>query len=169
MADSEPLTSLRGAGVGDVDSRRLGRVVIYLVLGALAVSAALLFVAGARKNAQITALKAHGVPVGVTVTGCHGLIGGSGSNAAGYDCGGSYVVGGRRYHQDIPDDTLHATGSVVRGVTVRSDPTLLSTPSIVAEERASASVYVLPGALALVFVAGAGTWAVIRRRRSRAP
>ena len=115
------VATLRGAGV-DVDVRRAGRVLVGAVLGALAVLAVVLFVAGAQKNAQITSLRSHGVPVTVTVTGCTGLLGGSGSNAAGYACRGTFSVAGHRYDEAIPGDTLYPPGTPLAAVTVPGDP-----------------------------------------------
>ncbi|HTZ09446.1 MAG TPA: hypothetical protein VMB72_10255 [Acidimicrobiales bacterium] len=160
-----PLTTLRGAGV-DTDIATVARVVAVVVVLCLLVTAAVLFAAGADKNAQITALRSHGVPVQIKVTRCLGLLGGSGSNAAGYACTGTYKLGGRRYTEAIPSNALHPVGSTVRGVAVRSDPGLLSLPATVASERASWRVFVAPSVLtvvALVLVA-----LVLRRRRPRA-
>jgi hypothetical protein len=54
----------------------------------------------------------------------------------------------------------------VKAISVRSDPNLLSTPSIVRSDRASASVFILPavllGVCALLVLA-----VVLRRRRAR--
>ena len=75
--------SLRGAGV-DVNGRRVAQVVLGLCLAALAITTAVLFAAGFNKNSQINELQHNGVPVQVTVARCYGLLGGSGSNLAGY-------------------------------------------------------------------------------------
>ena len=60
------VAALRGAGV-EVDTARAGRVAAWLGVAVVVVVALVLLVAGYRKNAQITALKSHGVPVEVTV------------------------------------------------------------------------------------------------------
>ena len=142
----------------------MGRVALVLCLAALAVLVVTFFVAGARKNAQITSLRTQGMPVEVKVSGCMGLLGGSGSNPVGYACRGTYLVDGRRQDEAIPGDTLYATGTVIRAVTVRSDPGLLSTVSEVDSERASWKVYVLP-AILLVVLAGSLLALGLRRRR----
>src|ERR1700722_7778338 len=77
-----PVTTLRGAGV-DVDPRRALQLVIAVCLVALTVVAVVLLLAGMKKNPQAVSLHNHGVPVPVTVSGCLGLLGGSGSNPAG--------------------------------------------------------------------------------------
>jgi hypothetical protein len=159
------VATLRGATV-DVDVRRVGRIALVLCLSALAAAAALLFVAGAHRNAQAARLDRSGVPVEITVTGCLGLLGGSGSNDAGYACRGTFGLGGRRYREVIPGAAFHPRGAVVRAVVVPSDPALLSTPGA-ARDHPSASVYVLPSVLVAVLASVLGAL-VIRRRRSPA-
>jgi hypothetical protein len=161
-----PLTRLRGAGV-DVDPRRAARLVIAVCLVALVVIAAVLVVAGAQKNAQASNLRHHGVPVAVTVTGCTGLLGGSGSNPAGYACKGTYAFEGRRYEQDIPGNTSLRSGAVIRGVIVPGDPYLLSTPAMVASEQASWHVFIAPIILLAAVVLAVTTLLLVRRRKLR--
>ncbi|MGA2035977.1 MAG: hypothetical protein ABSH04_00090, partial [Acidimicrobiales bacterium] len=72
-----PIMTLRGASVA-VDARRVGRVVVGVCLVALAALVLVLFLAGIQKNAQINRLRKHGVAIDVTVSGCLGLMGGSG-------------------------------------------------------------------------------------------
>ena len=146
-----PLTNLRGARV-EVDPRRARRLIVGVLLVALVVVAVVLLVAGVKKNDQESSLRHHGVPVLVTVTGCTGLLGGSGSNAAGYACKGTYTFGGHHFDQSIPGTELLHPGQVVRGVIVSSDPALLSTPAAVAGQRTSDNVYIAPFILLLVFL-----------------
>lgn len=149
-----------------VDHRRAGQVVGGVCLVTLAVVVGVLFAAGANKNAQISELRSHGVSVQVTVSRCLGLIGGSGSNAAGYACWGSFTLGGHRYHQAVPGNAPHVPGARVRAVTVSDDPGLLSTPSEVATERPSWKVFILPSVLAVV-LALLVTGLTLGRRRHR--
>jgi hypothetical protein len=153
---------LRGAGV-DVDVRRVGRTVATLCLVGLAVLVAVLFVAGAKKNAEITNLHQHGVPVDVTVTHCLGLMGGSGSNLVGYQCSGTFVLDGHRYSEAIPGDAFHSTGSALRAVAVPSDPGLIATTADLATEHTSNGVFVLPAVLLVVLLLALGV--VVFRRR----
>lgn len=162
-APDEALSTLRGAGV-DVDVRRLGRVFVAACLVALAVLTAVLFVAGADKNAQITDLHQHGVAVRVTVSSCLGLLGGSGSNGAGYACKGTFTLDGHRYTEAIPGNSLYPPGAKIRAVAVPGSPPLLSTARAVHSERASWRVFVVPTVLLLVLVLGVG-FLVLRRRR----
>ena len=96
-------------------------VAVILAVSWHAASVAL-YVAGARKNAQIADLRQHGVPVEVTITGCQGLLGGSGSNAAGYACRGTFTLDGRRDDEALPGNTLLSPGTKVRAVAVPGDP-----------------------------------------------
>jgi hypothetical protein len=157
-----PITILRGAGV-EVDGRRVGRVVVLVCLGTLAVLVVVLFLAGAERNAQITRLRQHGVPVKVTVSGCLGLMGGSGSNLVGYQCRGTFTTGGHRYSESIPGDTFYAPGATLRAVTVPGDPALLSTVRSLATERPSWRVFILPASLLIVLALLVG--ALLRRHR----
>ena len=157
----EPVTTLRGASV-EVDARRVGYVVFAICLVALAATVITLFVAGVQKNAQINRLRQQGVPVEVTVSGCLGLMGGSGSNLAGYDCKGTFTLDGHRYSAAIPGNVLYPPGSMLPGVAVPEDPALLSTPSAMATQHTSWRVFILPTVLlvALGLLVGA---AVLKR------
>jgi len=161
-----PVTTLRGAGV-DVDPRRALGLVVGACLAAVTVIAVVLLAAGVDKNSQAVSLRDHGVPVPVTVSGCQGLLGGSGSNPAGYACKGSYTFHGHRYVQAIPGNALHTPGSVIQGVIVPSDPWLLSTPAAVAAEQASWRVFIAPAILLAVVVVAVGF--LLARRLRRAP
>jgi len=162
--EDERLAPLRGAGVS-VDARRVGAVVVALLLAGLAVLVVVLFVAGARKNAQITELRDHGEPVEMTVTGCIGLLGGSGSNPAGYSCHGTFAVGGRTYDDPIPGNALYGPGQKLAGVTVARDPALFTTPGLLQTEHPSWRVYLTPVILTLVLVLAIGGLEALRRRR----
>ncbi len=160
------MARLRGAGVDTVDLRRLGQVVVALVMVGLAVLVVVLYVAGARKNAQITSLRDDGVPVVVTVVRCQGELGGSGSNDAGYVCQGRYHLDGRSYVEAIPGNAPHDPGERINAVAVPSDPRLVSPAGTVAAEQPSAGVYVVPTVLLVVLLGmGGGLLVVVARRR----
>ncbi len=161
-ADS-PVSTLRGASVS-VDARRAGQVVVGLILATLAALGIVFIVVGINKNDQINELKDHGVPVTYVVSKCLGLLGGSGSNGAGYSCQGSYTIDGRRVFENLPGSSHHAPGDRVDAISVPSDPTLLSTPAIVDSERASASVFILP---AVILGVGALVGLTVLLQRSR--
>ncbi|MGH9100942.1 MAG: hypothetical protein ACRDV8_12030 [Acidimicrobiales bacterium] len=102
----------------------------------------------------------------VAVTGCTGLLGGSGSNAAGYTCRGAFALRGLRYVATIPGLRDRPPGTTVHAITLASDPGLLATASQLSTERASAKVFLLPllGVLMLVVVVPAAAILVARRR-----
>ena len=161
----QPLTTLRGASV-DVDARIVGRVVVAICLAGLTVLTVILFVAGAHKNAEINGLKQHGVPVVDTVSACSGLLGGSGSNPVGYRCWGTFTIDGHSYTKDIPGNVLRTAGSKIKAIADPGVPGLVTTPSELAGEHASAGVFLLPTALLVVLVVLVGALALRQRRRS---
>ena len=149
----EPLSTLRASGSGPgVDTRAVARVAVGLLLIGLTVVVVILFVAGVQKNSQITRLHRQGVVVTITSSGCQGLLGGSGSNPAGYACRGSFTLAGRRYNENIPGNSLHPPGELIRGVSVPGDPALVTTARILAGEQASWRVYIVPTVLLIVLV-----------------
>jgi hypothetical protein len=108
------------------------------------------------------------VPVTFTVSGCLGLLGGSGSNAAGYSCRGSYELGGQRYAGvRLPGSTFHRPGTKVPSLAVPGDPALVSPVSIVDTEHSSGSVFILPAVLFVVLVLVLVALALRRRQKGR--
>jgi len=157
---------LRGAAV-QIDARRLAQVLVIIVVTTLAVLVVVFTVVGVDKNHQIDQLHDEGVAVNVTVTGCQGLLGGSGSNGAGYACRGTYGLGGHRYNEQLPGTALHAPGTVIRAVAVPGDPALVSPVSVVDAEHSSATVFILPAVL-LVLLVAILAMVLLRRRAKRA-
>ena len=160
----EPVSTLRGAGV-NYDARKVGHVVVGLVLITLAALVVVFTVAGVHKNSQINELHHDGVPVTVTVTNCLGLMGGSGSNAAGYSCTGTFTVHGNRYTESLPGTDFHKVGRTLNAKVVPSDPALVSPLKILNSQHASASVFVLPLILLIVLLLLVALIVVLRRRR----
>jgi hypothetical protein len=158
---------LRGAGVS-VDARRVGQVALGIVLVTLAILAIVFTIVGIHTNQQDDRLHRDGVPVTFTVTGCLGLLGGSGSNAAGYSCRGSYTLDGKHYSGlQLPGDSFHRPGTTVAAVAVPGDPALVSPASIVANEHSSAGAFVLPVVLAALLLLLVALLLVGRGRRRR--
>ncbi len=168
VTGDDRVSTLRGAGVTSVDRKRLLWLAVVAVIVGLVAGSVVLYVAGARKNAQIADLRQHGVPVEVTITGCQGLLGGSGSNAAGYTCRGTFTLDGQRDDEAIPGDTLLSPGTRIRAVAVPGDPGLVSTPAVLSGEHVSDGVYVLPSVLAVLAVLGLAVALTLRRRARRA-
>ncbi len=156
---------LRGATV-QIDRRRLTRVLVAIVVATLAVLVVVFTFVGINKNHQIDELHNQGVAVNVTITSCQGLLGGSGSNGAGYACRGTYSLDGRRYNEQLPGTSLHAPGTVIHAIAVPEDPALVSPVSVVHDEHSSATVFVLPAVLLVLLVAVLVI--VLLRRRGKA-
>jgi len=163
----EPLSTLRGAGV-NYDARRVGRVVVGVCLAALLVLVVIFTIAGINKNSQINRLHHDGVPVTVTVTSCLGLMGGSGSNAAGYSCTGTFTIDGKRYSESLPGADFHKFHSTLNAIVVPSDPALVSPVSIEKAEHAGLSVFLLPGILLVVLLVLVGLIVPLQRRTRNA-
>jgi len=163
---SQRVGTLRGAGV-EVETRRVGQAFLVLVVVGLAVLVVILSLAGFRKNSQITRLQQHGVPVEVTVSSCLGLLGGSGSNPAGYACRGTFTIDGHRYADNIPGNVQRLPGTKVRAVTVRDDPGLLETAHTLADEHPSGTVYIVPTILLVVLALLLAAIALRRRHLRR--
>jgi hypothetical protein len=159
--DAHRVGALRGASV-HVDAARVGHVAAVVGLVAVVVVAAVLLVAGMKKNGQIDSLKANGVPVELTVTRCLALVGGTGSSPAGFECTGTYVYQGHRYTEGVPGTGNLPVGSTVHGIVASDDPALFSTPQSVASAHSSPARVVLP-AVVLLAAAGVCVWVVVRR------
>lgn len=161
--DTTTSPSLRGPDARSINGR------FWFVTGALlpalfALIITVSFISATNDNARIDRLKDHGVAVAVTVTSCVGNIGGSGSNAAGYTCHGSYRLNGIHYREIIGSKTASSSaGTKVRAVADPSRPSTIEVVSAVHASSSSASVYLVPSLLALCFVVL--TFLFLRRRR----
>jgi hypothetical protein len=140
-------------------------VVIGICLVTLAVLVIVFTVAGIHNNSQINKLRHDGIPVTVTVTKCLGLMGGSGSNAAGYSCTGSFTLHGERYVETLPGTEHHVVGAEVAATVVPSDPALVSPNSVLRSEHSSLSVFILPLVLLVVLALLIALIVVVRQRR----
>ena len=161
------MSTLRGAGV-NYDARRVGRVVVGVCLATLLVLVVIFTIAGVDKNSQINRLHHDGVPVTVTVTSCLGLMGGSGSNAAGYSCTGTFTIDGKRYTESLPGTDFHKPNSTVSAVVVPNDPALVSPVTIEKSEHSGLSVFLLPGILLVVLLLLVGLIVLLQRRNQHA-
>jgi hypothetical protein len=149
----------------EVDSRRVARGLIGACVVALAAATVVLFAAAVHKNDQITNLRQHGVPIEVTVSRCLGVLSGSGSNAAGYSCRGTFVLDGRRHSETIPGNALLGPGTTLRLVTVKNDPALIATVHQAESEHTSRGVFILPSVLLVILAALVAAIAVRSRRQ----
>jgi hypothetical protein len=165
-AESGRVGTLRGATVS-FNPRRLVQIAVGLVLAALAVTAIVLTVAGIHSNDQINRLQTQGQPVTVAVTGCLGLLGGSGSNGAGYSCNGSYQMAGHVYREPLPGSTFYRPGTKVAAIAVAGDPALVSPVAIVNSQQASNGVFVAPIVLGVILLAFIAVLVLRNRPRRR--
>jgi hypothetical protein len=163
-ASEGPVSTLRGAGA-QVDVHTVAQVVLGLIGATLAILVVVFIVIGVDKNRQINELRGQGVPVTFTVTSCQGLLGGSGSNGAGYACRGTYRLAGHTYNEPLPGTAFFSPGASVHAVAVPGDPGLVSPVTVVESEHASSRVYVLPVVLFAALVLLVGTIFLRRRRR----
>jgi len=166
-AESGRVGTLRGASVS-FNPRRLVQGVLGLIMATLAITAVVLTVAGIHSNDQINRLHTQGQPVTVTVTGCLGLLGGSGSNAAGYSCRGAYQLAGHVYREPLPGSTFYRPGTKVSSIAVPGDPALVSPAGIVNSQQVSNGVFVVPIVLAVVLLAMIAVLLLRSRPRHRA-
>ena len=157
--------TLRGAGVGGVDGRRVGQILIGLILATLAVLVVVFTVVGVHHNQQDDRIHHDGVPVTFTVSGCLGLLGGSGSNAAGYSCSGSYTLDGRTYRERLPGNDFHRPGAQVPALAVPGDPTLVSPVALARTERSSAGAFLVPVVLFVILVVLVALLLFVRHQR----
>lgn len=163
---ADRVAALRGAGVDGVDTRRLGRIVVGLVVVTLAVLVVVFSFVGLHKNQQSDRLRNDGVPVTFTVSSCTGLVGGSGSNPVGYVCHGSYTLNGHTYSEQLPGNDFHHPGSTVASIAVPGDPSLVAPAAMVATEHSSTGVFVVPVIL-FVILAVLVAWIFVRYRKQR--
>jgi hypothetical protein len=164
-ADSGRVGTLRGATVS-FNPRRLVQVAVGVVMATLAVTAIVLTVAGFHSNDQINRLQTQGQPVTVTVTGCLGLLGGSGSNAAGYSCHGSYQLDGHVYFEPLPGSAFYRPGTKLASIAVPGDPALVAPVAVVNAEQVSSGVFVVPIVLGVMLLALIGVL-LLRSRPGR--
>jgi hypothetical protein len=158
---------IRGAGGVTLDSRRVLVVVVGSCLVILAAVAVALGIAAIDQNARNTRLQQHGVAVDVSVTGCIGVLSGTGVTVASFNCRGSFTLGGHTYTDTIRGSSARlATGSIVKAVTDPGNPSVLSTTRSVATAHPSWRALILPAVLLMLAIGGA-LWLVAYVRRGR--
>ena len=149
-----------------VDTRVLRRVLFWVALVGLVGASVGLMVSASLSNAGINRLHHHGQMVTATVSGCEGLLGGSGSNGVGYTCRADFRLGGRTWSEVLPGTGLLAPGSHVVLVVAPTDPKDLATPAGLAREHPSALGFVWAGLALAAALALALRRVAVRRRGS---
>lgn len=156
---------IRGGGGIAVDGRRLGRVAGVLGSAAVIVLVALLARAGVYQELRAGRLRADGVGVRVTVTGCVGLASGTGITTTGYTCRGAFLLGGHRYEEVVHGSTArHDVGDAVTAVAVPGDPATLTAETSVHAQDPPWRPFVAPGALLFAWASAVAVWLVARSR-----
>jgi hypothetical protein len=153
-------------GFKAINSKKVAQVVVALAMLTLAILSIAFYVAGAHKNSQINTLQQHGQTMSVKVSGCEGLLGGSGSNQAGFSCSVAFTQSGHHYVESFPGTSFRRPGTVVQAVIAPNDPALLDTPADVRAEHASENVFILPTVLLAVFLLCGGL-VLIQRKLGR--
>jgi hypothetical protein len=149
-----PVAYFRGAG-GVLDRRHAARVVVAFSFVVLVGLTAVLTVEAVERSSRVSALRRHGVPVVVTVTGCRGMASGTGITVSGYRCAGVFPLGAHRYAEVIGGNTdLYAVGRTIRAIADPGDPANVSTVRAVETARSWWEEFLIPAIpLALLIVA----------------
>jgi hypothetical protein len=147
---------VRGASGRAVAGRRVVTIAVAVCLLAVAAIGIALAVEAARYNTDIGQLKRHGVAVEVTVTGCVGVLSGTGITASGYTCRGRYLLGGESHDAVIRGTSRrYPDGTAVRAVALAHRPTILYTAAAVAGANTSWRRFDVATGLLLGAAAGA--------------
>lgn len=155
---------LRGGGAGS-NRPQMVRVFVASCAVALAALVVVLFVQARADNARADRLHDHGVPVVATVTGCIGVLSGTGVTEAFFQCRAAFSIGGAHHTEIIRGSTVdRPTGSTVQAVVDPRDPSSLSTAAAAAG-RAHASSYIAAAISLGVLVAYVGVVLAWLRRR----
>jgi hypothetical protein len=120
----------------------------------VAVAIAVSFVSTLNEHSRIDRMKAHGIPVTVTITACEGNLGGSGSNVASYTCRGAYAIDGTSYNELIASmTTFAASGAHVRAVADPSQHSSVALASAIKTAHTSPSAFIVLALLTLLLLA----------------
>jgi hypothetical protein len=146
-------TYIRARAGGEVDARRVLRVVMFLCVVGLVALVIITTIGAANQNSVQSRLQRDGVPVKVTVTQCEGVTSGIGQALQYTTCRGDYTLAGHRYNEVIGGSrVVHPIGQTLEGVAVPGHPALLSTATAVAKKFSSWTPYITPIVLAAVTV-----------------
>jgi hypothetical protein len=163
-SSGDRVASLRGAQAASLGRHFwLRAATVGLVLFALAI--ALSFASTLNDHSRLDRMKAHGVPVSVTITNCVGNMGGSGSNVAGYVCRGTYAIDGVKYNEIISSMTTFASPrSRVRAIADPSQHGYVALAAAIKSASSSSAAFVVLIILTVVLILLAALVIRIRRR-----
>jgi hypothetical protein len=158
-----PAIYIRGATGKPVDRTRVRAVVTSSLLAVVAAVLVVTTLGMLAQASELGRLRAQGIPVSVSVTGCAGIASGTGITTVGYTCRGTFTVRGRRFDDVIRGNTaLLDTGQRVQGVAFPTAPTrLYASSSLRTSESPSSRLPVLLPALAAVALLTVG-WRLAR-------
>lgn len=157
---------IRAGGGVALKGRRVVAVLGVICVVGLIVLTAAVAISDALANARTARLRAHGVPVTVTATGCLAISSGVGMGIEYWRCRGSYTMGQHTYVEVIGGQRgLLERGQRIEAVAVPGDPSLVSVPAALEQRRSYTLAEVLGGVTAALMLGGAGLALTARRRR----
>jgi hypothetical protein len=158
-----------GAGLPTSTGRVLRVVLATIVLSLVGVTIGL-GIEAAHHQSRTQRLHDHGVPVSITVTGCLGLVSGTGITPSTYICHGSFTLDGRSYDESIHDSpNLLKVGHHVAGVDDAGTPSDLTLAGSVGSAQSTWQIYANTIWLAIASLVVAGIGVLLLRRAPRAP
>jgi hypothetical protein len=161
-------TYIRAGGGVPVSGRRLGGVLVWLVVAVLFGVAAYMALLAAGRDSRMALLRHHGVPVDVVVSGCRGISSGVGMGIEYWQCSGSFTLAGRGYEEVIGGSrALLERGQHVGGVVVPGRPGSLATAASVRRAGGSGAEYAAAAGLAVAGLLVAAARVVVVRRRPK--
>jgi hypothetical protein len=156
---------IRGGGGIEIARHRIATVALGCAVVLLLFVGVMLAIDAATENSRIDLLRAHGVPVNVTVSSCLGMASGTGITASSFQCRGTFTVSGHAYDEVIEGSVDNrAPGDILNAVVVPSDPAIVYTSVAAAQLRPSGGAFVTPAILMALALGLGGAVAGWRRR-----
>jgi hypothetical protein len=170
VAPEEAPSYVRGGGGLPTSTGRVLRVVLATIVISLLGVTIGLAIEAAHHQSRTQRLHDHGVPVTITVTGCLGLVSGTGITPSTYICHGSFTLDGRRYDEPIHESPdLLTVGHHFAGVDDAGSPSDLTLAGSVGSAQSTWQIYANTVWLAIASLVVAGIGLLLLRRAPRAP
>jgi hypothetical protein len=169
-AEESTASYVRGGAGLPASTGRVLRVVLYAILISLVGVTIGLGIEAAHHQSRSQRLHDHGVAVTITVTGCLGLVSGTGITPTNYICHGSFALDGQRYDEAIHGSPgLLKIGHHVAGEDDAASPSDLTLADMVGPVPSTWQIYAdtIWLAIAALVIAAVGFW--LLRRAPRAP
>jgi hypothetical protein len=161
---------VRGGAGFEVSGGTVLRAAAVTVLAALLATAVALFVGAAHGSSVRSTLKHRGVTVTATVTGCLGLVGGTGVVPTSFECHAAVRLNGHRYVDELRGTSSRfEVDQAVPAVIDPEHPSVLYTAASVASTRARWHSYLTAIVLLAVTVALAVPLALWWRKGAAEP